>query len=590
MNTNKKANKPMSFKKLFPYTEYLHLLYVEDDKEIVEQSLELFEMFFATVTVCEDGQKGLAVYKSSMDSENCSFDIVITDLNMPNLNGIDMIEQILNFNPKQPILVVSAHDESDMLLKLINLGINNFLLKPMHEKQLLHALYKISYNIHNEKISLQYNKEISESNEYLELEVKKRTKALNEQLYTDYLTGLKNRTALSRDLEKNQYNTLAIVDIDRLQFINDLYGPDIGNEIIKQFANILEIRTQQSNCVLYRTSGDEFSICSYGENTTNFENFIKKLSEFVINLPLYIEKLGEEIYIDATIGVSLDKEHLLTQADIALKFAKTNQKPLIIYYESMNTLENMKNTLKWKGKIQYALENDNIIPVFQPIVNSEGKVIKYEALMRLREIENGEEKLITPYFFLDIAIATKQYAKLSHRVIEKALTQLKNNPCTISINLTYSDFIDPNIIKLLTDTLEKHNIGSRLIFEIVESEDIKDYKLLQKFIRQFRKYGVKIAIDDFGSGFSNFGNIIQTRPDYLKIDGSLIKNIHIDRNTQIMVKAIMNIAHELGVKVIAEFVHSKEVLEKLKEYKIDEYQGFYFFEPSVALVHEEKIV
>lgn len=580
----------MNFKRLFPYTKYLHLLYVEDDREIVEQSLELFKMFFATVTVCEDGQKGLEAYEYSMHAENRSFDIVITDLNMPNLNGLGMIEQILNFNPIQRILVVSAQDESDMLLKLINLGINNFLLKPMQEKQLLEALYKISYNIHNEKISLRYNKEMSASNEYLELEVKKRTKALKDQLYTDHLTGLKNRTALSRDIEKNQYNILAIVDIDRLQFINDLYGSDIGNEIIKQFANILEVYTKQSNYELYRTSGDEFSICSCEKNSFNFENFIKKLSDFVIHLPLFIEKLGEEVYIDATIGVSLEKEHLLTQADIALEFAKTNQKPLIIYYESLNTLEKMKNTLNWKRKIQYALENDNIVPVYQPIVNSKGKVIKYEALMRLREIENGEEKLITPYFFLDIAIATKQYAKLSHRVIKKALGKLKEDSCTISINLTYSDFIDPDIIKLLTDTLEAHDIGDRLIFEIVESEDIKDYKLLQRFIRKFRKHGVKIAIDDFGSGFSSFGNIIQTRPDYLKIDGSLIKNIHRDRHAQIMVKAIMNVAHELEVKVIAEYVHSKEVLEKLKEYEIDEYQGFYFYEPSTALVHEEDMV
>ena len=580
----------MNFKRLFPYTKYLHLLYVEDDREIVEQSLELFKMFFATVTVCEDGQKGLEAYEYSMHAENRSFDIVITNLNMPNLNGLGMIEQILNFNPIQRILVVSAQDESDMLLKLINLGINNFLLKPMQEKQLLEALYKISYNIHNEKISLRYNKEMSALNEYLELEVKKRTKALKDQLYTDHLTGLKNRTALSRDIEKNQYNILAIVDIDRLQFINDLYGSDIGNEIIKQFANILEVYTKQSNYELYRTSGDEFSICSCEKNSFNFENFIKKLSDFVIHLPLFIEKLGEEVYIDATTGVSLEKEHLLTQADIALEFAKTNQKPLIIYYESMNTLEKMKNTLNWKQKIQYALENDNIVPVYQPIVNSKGKVIKYEALMRLREIENGEEKLITPYFFLDIAIATKQYAKLSHRVIKKALGKLKEDSCTISINLTYSDFIDPDIIKLLTDTLEAHDIGDRLIFEIVESEDIKDYKLLQRFIRKFRKHGVKIAIDDFGSGFSSFGNIIQTRPDYLKIDGSLIKNIHRDRHTQIMVKAIMNVAHELEVKVIAEYVHSKEVLEKLKEYEIDEYQGFYFYEPSTALVHEEDMV
>jgi diguanylate cyclase (GGDEF)-like protein len=578
----------MDITTLYPHTKDLHILYVEDEIDVVQQSVELFEIFFASVTIATDGQKGFDIYKKSLENGKY-FDIVITDLNMPNMNGIKMAKEILNLNPKQYISVISAQDDSSKLLKLINLGIDSFLLKPIQKKQLLHSLYKISKNIENEKISIRYHQNMVISNEQLEIEVKKRTKALKKQLYTDHLTGLKNRTALSFDFEKDKYNLLAIVDIDRLQFINDLYGTDIGNEIIKQFSNILEVYTHQYNYELYRTSGDEFSICANEESSNNFENFIQNISNFVIHLPLYIAKLNEEIYIDATIGVSLDKENLLTQADIALKFAKTNQKALVIYHESMNTLPKMKNTLIWKRKIQYALKNNKVIPVFQPIVNSNGKVIKYEALMRIIDSEVDEIKYITPCHFLDIAIATKLYNKLSYEIIKKALRRLIETDITISINLTYSDFIDPKIMNLLTDTLDNHDIGNRLIFEIVESEDIKDYKLLQKFIKKFRKYGVKIAIDDFGSGFSNFGNIIQTRPDYLKIDGSLIKNIDHDKHAQIMVKAIMNVAHELGVKVIAEYVHSKEVLEKLKEFKIDEYQGYYFFEPSIDLVYDENM-
>jgi len=573
----------MDSKTLYAYTKDLNLLYIEDDKEIIKQSVELFKMFFASVVVCENGEEGLGVYQK----DNYCFDIVITDLHMPKMGGIEMIEEILLLCPEQDIIVISAQDESEMLLKLINLGVDSFLLKPIIEKQLLQTLYKMAYRIYNEKIALTYQKNIVDSNLYLASEVAKRTQELEEQLYTDTLTGLNNRNALCNDLKKYNFNALAIVDIDRFRFINDLYGSEVGNEILQQFADVLELYTCQFHYELYRTSGDEFYICACEKNFSEFSKFIKKLSDFVIHLPLFIKRLNENIYIDATIGLSFEAESLSTHANIALKFAKSNQKTFIIYKESMNTLEKMQNTLNWKRKIQYSLNNDNIVPVYQPIVNAQGEVIKYEALMRLRNIVNGEEELISPYFFLDIAIATKEYANLSHQMIKKALAQLQSSSFIISINLTYSDFIDPNIIKLLTTTLERHKIGNRLIFEIVESEDIKDYKLLERFITKFRKYGVKIAIDDFGTGFSNFRNIIQTQPDYIKIDGSLIKHIDKDRDTQILVKAIISLANELDVKVIAEFVHSKEVFEKLMEYKIEEYQGFYFFEPSVSFVNED---
>jgi diguanylate cyclase (GGDEF)-like protein len=575
----------MNAKVLYRYTKKMHLLYVEDDKELIKQSVELFKMLFASVTVCEDGEKGLERYKLNQSF----FDIVITDLNMPKMSGFEMIEEILLLNPNQTISVISGEDESGMLLRLINLGIDSFLLKPISEKQLLQTLYKMAYNIYNEKVALNYQEQIVESNVYLELEVEKRTQELKKQLYTDHLTGLKNRNALSYDFEKRDYTALAIIDIDHFRCINDLYGSTVGNEILKQFADILELHTCQFDYELYRTSGDEFFICSQEKNFSSFKEFLKSLSDFLIHLPLFIKKLDTEIYVDATIGISFEEKKLLSNANIALKFAKTNKKAFVIYKESMNTLEKMQNTLNWKRKIQYSLKNDNIIPVYQPIVNVKGKVIKYEALMRLRNIENGEEKLISPYFFLDIAIATKEYGRLSYQLISKALTQLKNSSSIISINLTYSDFIDSDIIQLLTDSLERSEIGTRLIFEIVESEDIKDYEIVKKFIGKFRKYGVKIAIDDFGSGFSNFTHIMQTQPDYIKIDGSLIKNIDKDRDTQILVKAIMRLANELNVKVIAEFVHSKEVFEKLMEYKIEEYQGFYFFEPSTTFVEDEDL-
>ncbi len=578
----------MDFKTLNKYTKNLRLLYIEDDEEICKQSVELLELFFEDVIICYNGEEALETYKSDLYLTNRLFDIIITDIHMPKMDGIELIENVLRLNPKQAITVISADGgNSFTLLKLINLGINSFLLKPLKENQLIDTLYKASKNLYNEKIALQYNQKITTSNLRLEQEIKRRTKRLKEQLYTDNLTGLKNRSALGRDIDNNSYNMIALIDIDRFQFINDLYGAKIGNQVIREFTSFLKKNVDKTHYKLYRTSGDEFAICHKGEDALHFENFIINLSKSVTNLPLFIQKLTDTIYLDATIGLSFEKKQLLTNCDIALRHAKKNKKPLIIYRDEINTLKNIKDALEWKYKIRHALENDNIIPIFQPIVDKEGEILKYEALMRLKEHTVDGEQLVSPSFFLETAVLTKQYPKLSHTIIKKSLQHLIKNDITLSINLTYSDFIDEQIITLITDILDKEEIGNRLIFEIVESEDIKDYALLQSFIEKFRKYGVKIAIDDFGSGFSNFGNIIQTKPDYLKIDGSLIKNIDTSSHTQTMVRAIMQIANELDIKIIAEFVHSKEVFEALHKFDIDEFQGNYFYEPSTALIEKK---
>ncbi len=209
--------------------------------------------------------------------------------------------------------------------------------------------------------------------------------------------------------------------------------------------------------------------------------------------------------------------------------------------------------------------------------------------MRMRVVEeNGKEKLISPYFFLDTSIKTKLYPQLSHIIISAALESLKTGDHTLSINLTYNDFTNADIVDLLTNELSQHDIGNRLIFEIVESENIGDYEMLKNFIDKFRNYGVRIAIDDFGAGFSSFQHIVQTAPDYIKIDGSLIKDIDTDLSSLTIVKAIIQFSQELGIKVIAEFVHSEHILNILQSLGIKEFQGFYFYEPKPYLIEEKE--
>ena len=181
---------------------------------------------------------------------------------------------------------------------------------------------------------------------------------------------------------------------------------------------------------------------------------------------------------------------------------------------------------------------------------------------------------------MDIAIKTRQYTALSTAIVFEALRLLDTSSHTLSLNLTYGD-IKNSLFLYEIETFFKNRpaLGERAVFEITESESIENYDDVKQFIKRFRAYGVKIAIDDFGSGFSNFDYILEIHPDYLKIDGSLIKNIDTDEKSLVLVRAIVQFSHELGIKVIAEYVHSETIFNMLKALHVDEFQGFYFSEP-----------
>jgi c-di-GMP phosphodiesterase len=151
--------------------------------------------------------------------------------------------------------------------------------------------------------------------------------------------------------------------------------------------------------------------------------------------------------------------------------------------------------------------------------------------------------------------------------------------------LSFKDILDTDFIISLDKNLDKidNEKKEQIVFEILESDYITDYSLLEDFVIKYRNQGIKIAIDDFGTGYSNFAHILKIRPNYIKIDGSLIKNINTDKNSYELVKSIIDFSKALNIKVIAEFVHSKEVYESILNLGVDEFQGFYLGEPSLNI-------
>ena len=168
-------------------------------------------------------------------------------------------------------------------------------------------------------------------------------------------------------------------------------------------------------------------------------------------------------------------------------------------------------------------------------------------------------------------------------MIKKSFEMFKDKDLEFSVNLTIDDIKNEHIKEYIFDMLERYNIGHKVVFEIVESESIEDFEEVAKFISTVKDYGCKIAIDDFGTGYSNFEYLLKLKADFIKIDGSMIKDIDTNQDAQLVVSTIVNFAKKLGIKTIAEFVENESILTKVNELGIDYSQGYYFSKPELSL-------
>ena len=546
------------------------LLYVEDDDLARETSLELFSNFFNNIDTAKNGQDGLEKFKSS------SYDLIITDIKMPKLDGIEMFRAIRDIDSDIPVLFLSAHNEASFFVEAIKLNVSGYILKPLDIEQFTTQISKSIREIELKEKSNNYK-------EKLENEVYERTLELDRKLHYDSTTNLLNRYSFFEKIYKLQNPVVFVIDIDRFKFINEFYGDSIGTFVLKEFARFLLSYVKNTNFEVFRLSADKFILLQNNQNIdiNLCKEFTKKLLVDISNIKIIKDSV--DISIDVSIGISTVKEHILEKAEIALNHAKKYKKSFVIYNDKIANSNNIKDAIKYKKIIKDAISNNMVTPVYQAIVDSDTKVQKYEILMRIKDKDG---KLISPFFFLDIAIKTKLYKDLSAVIVFSALNKLKEDETlSLSINFTYDDIKNEEFIDEIAFFMSLNtSIGNRAIFEITENQSIENYEDVKNFIKRFRNYGVKFAIDDFGSGFSNFEYILEIEPDFLKIDGSLVKNIDTDKKSYILVKAIVQFSHELGIKVIAEYVYNEKIFLLLKAMGVDGYQGYYFSEPSEKLL------
>ncbi|KLE06532.1 EAL domain-containing protein [Aliarcobacter butzleri] len=406
-----------------------------------------------------------------------------------------------------------------------------------------------------------------------------KTEELKRNLRLDSLTNIGNRYKLIEDVSKSVNPCISILDIVSFSDVNDFFGYKTGDNVLKIVARkIEELLIDKENYKVYRDHSDTFCIVAQNEDRDKFIKNIDEISKTIGKVPIVIK--SRELYVQLSYVFSFEsKENLLETANIIKRYSQAN-KNIIIYDKALELEKDYEKNIFWTLKIKKALDEDKIVPYFQPIYNLKtNKIEKYEALVRLIDGNN----VISPYYFLDISKKSKQYLQLTKTMIQKTFDYFRDKDFEFSINLTFEDIKSEYISSFIIELLKEYKIGHRVVFEIVESEEIDNFRKINEFFVTIREYGCKIAIDDFGSGYSNFEYLAKLNVDYIKIDGSLIKDILINKSSQNIVSMLVNFAKGQNVKTIAEFVSNKDILNKVRELGIDYVQGYYIKEPIASI-------
>ena len=521
------------------------ILYAEDEAALREITLNILRGFTKKQFVAQNGAEGLELFKQN----ELEIDLIITDVNMPIMNGLEMIREIKKINPNIPIIVATAFSNTEYLLEAIDIGVDKYVLKPIDMKKLLQLM--------------------SQSLLYHELK----------DLYIDNLTHLPNRNRLKKDLEETSEGLMAMINIDKFSTINDLFGEINGDKILVEFSDVLKRYFKSDEFILYRIEADKFLVVAkdFNKDIQELYDLCKRFEDFIEEDPVSIDE--HEIDLNITIGLAKsESSNAYKYVQRVISYARRKFEPILIYNDDFNIQESFEENIKWIKKIKNGVKNDNFKAFFQPIVNSQTKEIyKYEALIRYIE---SDGTIVSPYAFLAIAKKAKLYPNIIKIMINEAFNLIKNKNKRVAVNISFEDIASESTMQYIYSVIEENKEYAHLLeFEILESEEISDFSEVFKLIKRLKEYNCQIGVDDFGAGYSNFNMLVNLDISFVKIDGSLIKEIDSSENQKIIVKTITEFTKKFGFKTVAEFVSNEEIYNQVKEIGVDYCQGYYFDTP-----------
>ncbi|GAA0288956.1 diguanylate cyclase (GGDEF)-like protein [Gracilibacillus halotolerans] len=418
----------------------------------------------------------------------------------------------------------------------------------------------------------------------------------------DALTGLPNRLKLLSDLEnfinedlRSNLSAVIICDLDRLKTINDTYGQLIGDQVIEIAARRLkEIVSEPS--ILYRLGGDEFVIIYRGTDG-KVEELLEEMLHY-IRQPIFIQ--NKDLYITATAGVyyydHIEKrsDELINRASIAVHYGKIKGGNNIFRYN--DTMSKKYNELLLvESDLRKAFQLNEFRLHYQPKVDVDtNKIVGVEALIRWN---HGKKGNIPPSLFIPVAEEIGMIQDIDEWVLEEACNQFNRwvssgvEPIMIAVNVSATELQQADFLDRVRNIIEKTGMDPNYLeIEITENSILYNTEECIDRMRQLREMGISLAIDDFGTGYSSMGYLPKFPINFLKIDQSFIRDICNETGNEEIIKAMIQLAHTFGLKVVAEGVEQETALSFIKNEKCDYYQGYFFSRPLEAEVLEQQLL
>ena len=468
-----------------------------------------------------------------------------------------------------PIAQVSDALKSEALGRKGNINL------PVHSQEtnaLVNAFGEMSHQVHVRQEELEY-------------------RALH-----DSLTSLANRTLLldriehqivtaKRDEDKKSLSLL-VIDLDRFKEVNDTLGHIAGDNLLVKVGGELKSVLREVDTVA-RLGGDEFSVLLPDTNREQVIKICEKIQS-ALTKSFIIDSI--EVTVGASIGISIFPDHgddvqsLIRYADIAMYSAKSNKTGFELYNPDDDAYTVKR--LSMINALRDAIDNKKLEVYFQPVIDLKlNKIVGVEALARWHNDKMG---FIAPDIFIELAEQINLINPLTYMIIDKAMTAVSQwhniNPnIDLAINLSVFNLKDNNLLTHINDALIKHNFpATSLTLEITETAMMDNPLTAIEKLADIREMGIKLSIDDYGTGFSSMAYLKRLPVDFLKIDKSFVINMDDDRSNDAIVRSTIKLAHNLGLKVVAEGIETKDVSRLLTGYECDLGQGYHLGKPQTA--------
>jgi len=448
------------------------------------------------------------------------------------------------------------------------------------------------------------HREISEIVQALETTasaLRERNEKLSRFANHDVLTGLYNRRRFVEELrkevkkvtaEKNEA-ALLFIDLDQFKYVNDTCGHPAGDRMIRKVADQLQ-RCAGARGTVGRFGGDEFTVLVAGVTRTEAQTLAETILEDLRKVA-HVED-DNVFHVHCSIGITmidgtLDHDDLISQADIACRDAKNSGRNRLAFHRmSEREAEKIAADVNWVTKLREAIDNSGLVLRYQPIVCvATGETSHHEVLLRMKS-EKG--RLISPDIFLPAAVRFGLMAEIDTWLIETAIAELaryrEDAPeLRFALNLSANAFEAENLAAFVQSQLTARAVPPNCVtFEITESLAMRHLSHVEKQIAGLRALGCEVSLDDFGTGYSSFSYLQKLPVDYIKIDGSFIRDLVRNPVDQKMVRMIGEIGRAAGMKTVAEYVQSAPVFALLARLGIDYAQGFYIGRPTATPIRK----